>query len=125
MTFSFTFSQPASSLARSLLARSLPAIALFAFSSAAFGLDINLPPETAVYRPSTLPGYQLAQQNCMTCHSAQYPETQPPGLSHSFWEAEVKKMKATYGAQFSDADVPAIADYLTAVYGSGAPALKK
>lgn len=125
MTSFFTNYGQASSLVRASLARFLPAIALLAFSSAAFALDITLPPETAAYRPSTLPGYQLAQQNCMTCHSAQYPETQPPGLPHSFWEAEAKKMKATYGAQFSDADIPAIADYLTATYGAGATQTKK
>lgn len=125
MTSFFTTSRQAPSLVRASLARFLPAIALLVFSSAAFALDITLPPETAAYRPSTLPGYQLAQQNCMTCHSAQYPETQPRGLPHSFWEAEAKKMKATYGAQFSDADIPAIADYLTATYGAGATQTKK
>lgn len=125
MTSLFKTSRQAASLVRSSLTRFLPAIALLTFSSAAFALDITLPPETAAYRPSPLPGYRLAQQNCMTCHSAHYPETQPPGLSHSFWEAEAKKMKATYGAQFSDADIPAIADYLTAIYGAGANETKK
>ena len=35
----------------------------------AIALDIQLPPETAVFKPSELPGYMLAQRNCMTCHS--------------------------------------------------------
>lgn len=101
--------------------RQLSVLGLLAMSSASFALSIDLPPETASYRSSTLPGYLLAQQNCMICHSAQYPSTQPPGLPRSFWEAEVKKMKAVYGAQIPDADIPAIADYLTKTYGAEAP----
>jgi len=100
--------------------RQLAAIGLVCISSSAFALSIELPQELATLRPSTLPGYVLAQQHCLICHSAQYPSTQPPGLPHSFWEAEVKKMKATYGAEFPDQDIPAIADYLTKTYGAEA-----
>ncbi len=103
-----------------LFSRQLAVLGLLSISSAAFALNIELPPETATLRSSTAPGYLLAQQNCLACHSAQYPSTQPPGLPHSFWEAEVKKMKATYGAQFPDGDIPAIADYLTKAYGAEA-----
>jgi mono/diheme cytochrome c family protein len=101
--------------------RQLVFLGLLSISSAAFALSIELPPDTTALRTSALPGYLLAQQNCVTCHSAQYPSSQPPGLPHSFWEAEVKKMKATYGAQFPDQDIPAIADYLTKAYGAEAP----
>lgn len=100
--------------------RQLAILGLLSISSVAFALSIELPPETAAYRSSTLPGYLLAQQNCLTCHSAHYPSTQPPRLPHSFWEAEVKKMKATYGAQFPDENIPALADYLTKAYGADA-----
>ena len=103
-----------------LFLRRLAVLGLLSISSAAFALSIELPPETATLRSSTLPGYLLARQNCLACHSAQYPSTQPSGLPHSFWEAEVKKMKATYGAQFPDEDIPAIADYLTKAYGAEA-----
>lgn len=118
-----TFRHPSISRQPSLgrFLRQLSALGLVSLSSAAFALSIDLPPETAAYRSSTLPGYMLALQNCMICHSAQYPSTQPPGLSHAFWEAEVKKMKAVYGAQIPDADISAIADYLTKTYGAEAP----
>lgn len=102
------------------LLRLLAVVGLVGVSSAAFALSIELPQETATLRSSTLPGYQLAQQHCLICHSAQYPATQPPGEPHSFWEAEVKKMKTTYGAQFPDQDIPVIADYLTKTYGAEA-----
>ena len=92
----------------SLLVAALPALAT----------EIQLPPETARLKPSTLPGYALVQRNCMTCHSADYPQTQPPTSPRSYWEATVKKMKHPYGAQFDDADIPAMVDYLTKVYGA-------
>jgi len=99
-------------------ARLLLPLTLLAVASPAPALDITLPPETASYQASTLPGYQLAQVHCMVCHSAQYVQTQPPAMPASFWEATVKKMKATYGAQFPDADIPALTDYLSKTYGA-------
>ena len=39
---------------------------------------ITLPPETAAYATSDLPGYQLVQRNCVGCHSAHYAAMQPP-----------------------------------------------
>jgi cytochrome c5 len=87
-------------------------------AGAALAVEIQLPPETAVYKPSPLPGYQLVQRNCMTCHAAQYAATQPPSSNRAYWEAAVKKMKKPYGAQFDDADIPAIVDYLVKTYGN-------
>lgn len=84
----------------------------------AFALDITLPAETAAYQPSELPGYRLVQQNCMTCHSAQYVQYQPPGSPRSYWEATVKKMKHPFGAPFPEEDMPAMADYLVKTYGA-------
>lgn len=74
----------------------------------------ELPDETAEFRPG--PGVELAQANCTACHSADYINTQPPRMGPSFWEAEVKKMKKTYGAPIEDADLKGIADYLSATY---------
>jgi sulfite dehydrogenase len=91
--------------------------ALFACAGA-LAVDIKLPPETAVYKPSQLPGYQLVQRDCMTCHAAQYAATQPPSSNRAYWEMAVKKMKKPYGAQFDDADIPAIVDYLVKTYGN-------
>jgi cytochrome c551/c552 len=93
------------------------ALALSAAGSAC-ALEIHLPPETATYQPSELPGYQLVQRNCMTCHAAQYASSQPPASPRAYWEATVKKMKKPFGAQFDDADMPAMADYLVKTYGA-------
>jgi sulfite dehydrogenase len=99
------------------IAAGIGAIAAIA-ATPALALEVKLPPETAAYKPSDLPGYQLAQQNCMICHSAQYVQTQPP-LPRSYWQATVKKMQKPFGAPLKDEDVPAIVDYLTKVYGKG------
>ncbi|UBM08225.1 c-type cytochrome [Cupriavidus metallidurans] len=85
---------------------------------AAHALEIQLPPETASYQPSELPGYRLVQQNCMTCHSAQYVSTQPQSLGRAYWDATVKKMKTAFGAPLRDEDIPVMADYLVRTYGA-------
>lgn len=101
--------------------------ALAAATGLAGAVEIRLPPETAAFKPSQLPGYQLVQKNCMTCHAAQYVATQPPGMDRAYWDATVKKMKKPFGAQFSDADIAPMVDYLVKTYGAertaqGAPA---
>ena len=94
----------------------LVASALAPYSVIALG--IQLPPETAVFKPSYLPGYILAQRNCMTCHSVHYIQSQPPASPRDYWEATVKKMKVPFGAKFADEDIPAIVDYLVKTYGA-------
>ncbi|MGO4813121.1 c-type cytochrome [Cupriavidus sp. 2MCAB6] len=96
----------------------LAALAAIGGAPAARALEITLPPETARYTPSELPGYRLVQQNCMTCHSAQYVLTQPPSSPRGYWDATVKKMKKPFGAPFPDEDIPAMVDYLTKTYGA-------
>ena len=83
-----------------------------------FALDIVLPDETATFRNSDLPGYQLVQKNCLICHSAHYPKMQPGSLPRAYWETTVKKMKKPFGAQFADEDIPAMVDYLVKTYGA-------
>ncbi|KQZ45083.1 hypothetical protein ASD58_02200 [Duganella sp. Root1480D1] len=97
------------------------AIMLLLCAGAASAAEIKLPDETAAYKPSTLPGYQLVLANCLLCHSAQYAQMQPPGSPRNYWEATVKKMKKPFGAQFSDEDIPAMVDYLAKVYGAEKP----
>lgn len=103
----------------SLLALAIAATLSAGVASAA-ALTINLPAETTVYKPSTLPGYDLVQRNCMTCHSAQYVASQPPTMGRAYWDATVKKMKKPFGASFADADIAAMVDYLTKTYGAEA-----
>lgn len=81
-------------------------------------LSITLPAETAAFKPSSLPGYQLALQKCSTCHSADYINFQPPGLNLAQWTGEASKMQHVYGAPISDQDVSIIGAYLAATYGS-------
>lgn len=79
---------------------------------------ISFPPETATYRASDLPGYQLVQRNCLGCHSAHYASMQPRSSNRSYWEATVRKMKKPFGALFADDDVAAMVDYLVKTYGA-------
>ncbi|KPU58586.1 cytochrome c family protein [Pseudomonas fluorescens] len=81
-------------------------------------LSITLPPETAALKPSTLPGYPLARQKCSICHSADYINFQPPGMSLAQWTAEAGKMQHVYGAPISDQEVNVIGAYLAVTYGS-------
>lgn len=93
---------------------SLLAITLAASASTA---DIRLPAETATLKVSTLPGYELAAQKCVICHSADYIALQPPGMSLNQWTAELVKMQHAYGAPIDDQDIKLIAIYVTASYG--------
>ena len=101
---------------RTTLALSLTVAALH--TGAAFALEVQMPPETAAYKPSSLPGYQLTLRDCMTCHSAHYVQSQPSSSPRAYWEATVKKMKHPFGAQFADEDIAPIADYLVKTYGA-------
>jgi cytochrome c551/c552 len=87
-------------------------------AASVFALDIQLPAENAVFKPSQLPGYVLAQRNCMTCHSVHYIQSQPTTSPRGYWDATVRKMKKPFGAQFSDADIPDMVDYLVKTYGA-------
>ncbi|GJI96238.1 hypothetical protein RugamoR57_29560 [Duganella caerulea] len=107
-----------------MMIRSLLAAALMT-AAPAFALDINLPPETALFKPSTLPGYALVQNNCMLCHSVHYIQSQPPASPRAYWEATVKKMKKPFGATFADADIPDMVDYLVKTYGAERPPATK
>lgn len=92
-------------------------LACFVTVAGAAPLEIKLPPETAVLRPNALLGYQLARQKCSTCHSADYINFQPPGMSLAKWTGEASKMQHVYGAPISDQDVKIIGAYLAVAYG--------
>ena len=80
--------------------------------------EIALPPETARYIESPLPGYAIANAVCSTCHSADYPRMQPPALPRAYWQSAVVKMQKTFGAPIPDDVVPALVDYLVKTYGA-------
>ncbi|MBB2964600.1 cytochrome c [Methylobacterium sp. R2-1] len=92
-------------------------VALFLISSwhgsaGAGPVPYDLPQDTAKLRPG--PGAEVAEANCLTCHSPDYIAMQPPKKGHAFWTAEVTKMIKVYGAPIEDSDAKAIADYLAA-----------
>ena len=103
------------------LARLAPfalAMVVAAHGVAAAPKEIKLPPETAKLRPSALPGYALATQKCLICHSADYVNFQPPGMNQAQWTAEVTKMQHAFGAPISDDEVKSIGAYLAVAYGT-------
>ena len=79
-------------------------------------ISYDLPEETATLKPG--PNVELAQGNCMGCHSVDYIITQPrgPQFKKDFWQAEVTKMIKVYGAPIDDSDASKIVDYLAATY---------
>ena len=89
---------------------------LFPGPAAAAPHSYELPAETATLAPG--PNLELAQQNCMGCHSADYIATQPRKLANprGFWQAEVTKMRSVYGAPIEADSVPKIVDYLAQTY---------
>lgn len=91
-----------------------PFFAVLLFVPWSHGESIELPEETATYRPG--PGVELAQGLCITCHSADYTSMQPP-MPRKFWEATVAKMKDKFGAPLPD-DTTALVDYLMQAYGA-------
>ena len=70
----------------------------FAADASATPQTIELPGETAKLKESTLPGYAVATQKCLICHSVDYISFQPPGMTQKQWTAEMLKMQHLYGA---------------------------
>ncbi|NOS72410.1 MAG: c-type cytochrome [Verrucomicrobia bacterium] len=84
---------------------------------------IELPPETSSFKPAK--GVEIANAQCLVCHSVEYVSTQPP-LPRAFWATSVKKMREKYGSSIPDSQVEPLLDYLVEHYGaktSGAPAV--
>lgn len=77
-----------------------------------------LPPEKPVFKAGA--GAELAQANCLICHSSEYLTSQPP-LTRDQWKASVTKMQQKYGAPVSAEAVEPLLDYLVRSYGKTAP----
>jgi mono/diheme cytochrome c family protein len=63
------------------------------------------------------PGADVANDNCLACHSAGMVLNQP-ALPKSVWEAEVDKMREAYKAPIDAKDVGAIVGYLVSIKGA-------
>src|SRR4051794_25393710 len=77
-------------------------------------VEIQLPPETTAFKQDA--GAEIANGQCLTCHSVEYVTMQPP-LGRAFWKGSVQKMQQKYGAPIPDAQVGTLVDYLTRNYG--------
>lgn len=62
-------------------------------------------------------GVQEVRIYCNTCHTPRYVTMQPP-FPAATWEAEVNKMKKTYGANIPDEETHKIIAYLQAHYST-------
>lgn len=80
----------------------------------ATALDIQLPAETGTFKQDI--GAEIANGQCLTCHSVEYVMIQPP-MQRAFWKAEVQKMQQKYAAQIPDDQLEKVVDYLTKNYG--------
>jgi cytochrome c551/c552 len=79
-------------------------------------LKIQLPPETEAFKPGA--GSEIANAQCLICHSVEYVSTQPP-LPRTFWSAEVEKMRDKYGAPIPKEQVEPLVNYLAKTYSAG------
>ena len=99
---------------RTIISFALWAALAAAGASLAKPLSYMLPDETAAFRPG--PGVEALQNNCASCHSADYINFQPPNKGQAFWDAEVQKMIKAYHAPIDEADAKLITDYLAKTY---------
>src|SRR5690349_11653822 len=95
--------------------KQIAAILTLVANSAFAGLKIELPPETTRFIPGD--NADLANAQCLICHSAEYVTTQPR-LSLVAWKASITKMREKYGAPIPPDQIEPLAEYLTRHYGT-------
>jgi cytochrome c5 len=78
-------------------------------------VNVDLPPGDRMFPER--PGSEVANNNCLACHSAGMVLTQP-ALSKAQWHEEVEKMRNAYKAPIDPKDVDAIVDYLAGLAGA-------
>ena len=77
-------------------------------------VEVQLPAGASTFPPG--PGADLANQQCVMCHSVDMVMRQPP-LSFDTWKAEVVTMRTVYGAPLPPEQIDDIARYLTTING--------
>jgi len=90
-------------------------VGAFTFLASAAPVTIQLPAEVGVFRQDI--GAEIANAQCLVCHSVEYVTTQPP-LPQAFWKGSIQKMQQKYGATIPDAQVEPLTEYLTRNYGA-------
>jgi hypothetical protein len=93
-------------------------VAILSAGTPASAAEIFLPQETARFAVSPLPGSSLATTLCVTCHSADYVQSQPPRLPRTYWAATVIKMQKVFGAPIPADAVEPLVDFLAKSYGA-------
>ena len=76
---------------------------------------IQLPREVETFKPGN--GFEIANAQCLICHSADYVAIQPP-MPRAFWKGSVQKMQQKYGASIPDEQVEPLVGYLVKTYGT-------
>jgi mono/diheme cytochrome c family protein len=77
-------------------------------------VSIELPHPDNTFKSG--PGQDLAQGQCLICHSADYVYTQPP-LDQQKWKATVTKMLKVFGCPIAEENVDTLAAYLVTQNG--------
>jgi mono/diheme cytochrome c family protein len=77
-------------------------------------VTVTLPPGSGTFPPG--PGVEIANANCVICHSTGMVLRQPP-LTENEWKTEIMKMRNAFGAPISVDQVDALARYLSTVNG--------
>jgi mono/diheme cytochrome c family protein len=76
--------------------------------------NVSLPTGAAVFPPGQ--GSDIANANCLICHSADMVLRQPP-LTMAEWNTEINKMKGSFGAPIPSNQIDELAHYLGVVNG--------
>ena len=77
-------------------------------------LNVTLPPGESAFPPG--PGVEIANANCVLCHSTGMVLRQPP-LTVGEWKTEIMKMRSAFGAPITPDQIDALARYLNTIEG--------
>jgi len=77
-------------------------------------INVSLPTSAAVFPAGQ--GSDIANANCLICHSAGMVLRQPP-LTVAEWDTEINKMKGSFGAPIPSDQIDELAHYLGAING--------
>lgn len=77
-------------------------------------VDVTLPAGSVTFPPG--PGSEIANANCVMCHSTGMVLHQPP-LTVGEWTTEINKMRMGFGAPISADQVDQLAHYLNGIDG--------
>ena len=77
-------------------------------------INVSLPTSAAVFPAGQ--GADIANANCLICHSADMVLRQPP-LTVAEWNTEINKMKVSFGAPIPPDQIDELAHYLGVING--------